>query len=116
MTLNTVGLGLIVLLLLFAFCVGVGIRILLVEQRKARRAGYGSLGDYLRAPPRSDQEKRDAVGLTLQGVVLCLVGIVVPPLFFLCLVGLFPLYIGARKVAYVSLGLGLVDDADPPIE
>jgi len=32
----------------------------------------------------------------------------------LILVGIFPLYYGTRKVVYASMGLGLVDDADPP--
>jgi hypothetical protein len=27
------------------------------------------------------------------------------------LIGLFPMFYGARKIAYASMGLGLVDDA-----
>ena len=79
--------------------------------RKARSAGYSSVGDYLRAAPRSEQEKRDAVDLALKGLVICLVGLLFPPLL---LIGLFPLYYGARKVIYSSMGFGLFEDADPP--
>ena len=78
-------------------------------RRKAHRLGYGSLGDYLRAAPQTDEERRDAVDLALKGVVICLLGLLFPPLL---LIGLFPLFYGARKIAYSSMGLGLVDDAD----
>ena len=80
-------------------------------QRKARRLGYPSLGAYLSAAPRSDEEKRDAVDLALKGLVMCVIGLVFPPLL---LIGPFPLFYGARKVAWSSMGLGLVDDADQP--
>ncbi len=80
-------------------------------RRQARRAGYASVGDYLRAAPRSDEEKRDAVDLALKGLVICLLGLLFPPLL---LIGLFPLFHGTRKLAYASMGLGLLDDADPP--
>jgi hypothetical protein len=78
--------------------------------RRARRAGYAKTLAYLRAAPRTDQEKRDAVELALQGLVLCLLGVVVSPLVF---VGIAPLYFGARKVALAWLGLEL---ADPPAQ
>ena len=78
-------------------------------RRKTRRLGYPSLGAYLRAAPRTDEEKRDAVSLALTGLVLCLLGLIFPPFL---LIGLFPLFYGARKVAWASMGLGLVDDAD----
>jgi hypothetical protein len=80
-------------------------------RRKARRAGYGTIGEYLRAVPRTDEEKRDAVDLALKGLLTCLVGLLLPPLL---LIGAFPLYYGARKVLHASMGLGLVDDAEPP--
>ena len=80
-------------------------------RRTAARAGYGSIGEYLRAVPRSDEERQHAVDLALKGLVWCLAGLLVPPLI---LVGIFPLYYGTRKVVYASMGLGLVDDADPP--
>jgi hypothetical protein len=32
----------------------------------------------------------------------------------LLLLGVFPLFYGGRKVAWASMGLGLVDDADQP--
>ncbi|MEN8375061.1 MAG: hypothetical protein ABFS34_06375 [Gemmatimonadota bacterium] len=78
-------------------------------RRKATRMGYPSVGSYLRAAPRSDEEKRDAVDLALKGLVICLLGLVFPPLL---LIGPFPLFYGARKVVWASMGLGLVDDAD----
>jgi hypothetical protein len=80
-------------------------------RRKARQAGYGTIGAYLRAVPRTDEEKRDAVDLALKGLLMCLVGLLLPPLL---LIGAFPLYYGARKVLHASMGLGLVDDAEPP--
>jgi hypothetical protein len=79
--------------------------------RKAASAGYASTAEYLRAAPQTDEEKRDAVDLTLKGVVICVLGLLFPPLL---LFGLFPLFYGARKLAFASMGLGLVDDADQP--
>ena len=48
--------------------------------------------------------------LALQGAVICLLGVIFPPLL---LVGLFPCFYGTRKVVYASMGLGMLDDADP---
>ncbi len=79
--------------------------------RRVRRLGYPSMGAYLRAAPRTDEEKRDATNLALKGLVLCLLGIIFPPVVLL---GLVPLFYGGRKLIYASLGLGLVDDADQP--
>ena len=81
------------------------------QRRNARLAGYPSLGAYLRAAPRTDEEKRDAVDLALKGLVVCLLGLLVPPLL---LIGLFPFFYGTRKVVYGSMGLGIVDDTDHP--
>lgn len=77
-------------------------------RRQARGHGYPSTRAYLRAAPRTDAEKRDATDLALKGLVLCLIGLIVPPVL---LFGLFPLFYGARKVVYASMGLGLADDA-----
>lgn len=100
-----------VLSVVVATCAGV-IAIGRVYQRKARNAGYSSLGAYLLATPRSDVEKRDAVDLAVGGFVICLLGLLFPPLLLL---GAFPLYFGARKIAHASMGLGLFEDADPPV-
>jgi hypothetical protein len=81
------------------------------HRRKAQAAGYATLGEYLRAAPRSEEEKRDAVDLMLKGVVICLLGLALPPLL---LVGVFPFFFGARKVVYAQMGFGLFEDADPP--
>jgi hypothetical protein len=77
-------------------------------RRKEARQGFPSLSAYLRAAPQTDQEKQAAVDLALKGVVICLLGLIVPPLI---LVGLFPLFYGVRKIIYASMGLGLLDDA-----
>lgn len=76
-------------------------------RRQAERSGYASVSEYLRAAPRSDEEKRDAVDMAVKGFIVCVVGFVFPPLV---LFGAFPLFYGARKIAYASMGLGLVDD------
>jgi hypothetical protein len=78
-------------------------------RRRARRFGYGSSRAYLRAAPRSDAEKRDAVDLALMGLIFCMLGLLFRPFV---LIGLIPLFYGARKVVYASMGLGLIDDAD----
>lgn len=77
--------------------------------RKAREGGYPSLAAYLRAAPQTDQEKRDAADLALKGLVICLLGVLFPPVL---LFGLIPFFYGARKVVFASMGLGLADDAD----
>ncbi len=102
---------LLVVFLALAATIGTGVMILRAARSKARESGYASVGDYLRATPRTDQEKRDAVDLALRGLVLCLVGLLFPPLL---LVGPVPLYYGARKLAFVSMGFGLFEDAEPP--
>jgi len=76
---------------------------------RARESGYPSLTAYLRAAPRTDGEKRDAADLALKGLVLCLLGLLLPPLLLL---GLIPFFYGARKVVWASMGLGLADDPD----
>jgi hypothetical protein len=63
----------------------------------------------LRAAPRSDAEKRDAVDLALKGLACCVIGLLFPPFV---LIGLMPLFYGGRKVVYASMGLGLIDDGD----
>ena len=87
------------------------VALVISENRKARRAGYASFWAYLAATPVTDAQKRAAADLALKGFVICLLGLLFPPLI---LVGLVPLYFGARKVIHVSMGLGLVDDIDLP--
>ena len=79
--------------------------------KRARRFGYASTREYLRAAPRTDAEKRDAVDMALKGLALCVLGLVFPPFV---LAGLVPLFYGGRKMTYASMGLGLVDDARIP--
>ena len=85
------------------------VRLLWRQQRKAREHGYPSMGAYLRAAPRTDDERREAADLALKGVVICLLGLIFPPVL---LIGLFPFFYGARKLVYASMGLGLIDGAD----
>ena len=92
----------------------IGLGLWRTYRRMARSAGHDSIGAFLGAAPASDREKRDAVDLTLRGVVLCVIGIGIPGLFPLLLIGLLPFFHGARKVAYSAMGLGLVDDAERP--
>jgi hypothetical protein len=80
-------------------------------KRRATRLGYPSRSAYVRAAPRSDAERRDAVDLALKGLVFCVLGLIFPPFI---LVGLIPLFYGGRKLAYASMGLGLVDDEERP--
>ena len=80
-------------------------------RRRKKEFGYASTGDYLRAAPRSDAEKRDAADLVLKGLVFCMLGLIFSPFV---LVGLIPLFYGGRKLLYTSMGLGLVDDPDQP--
>lgn len=75
-------------------------------RRRAREQGHPSLRAYLRAAPRTDAEKRDAADLALKGLVLCLLGMIFAPAM---LFGLVPLFYGARKVVYASMGLGFAD-------
>jgi hypothetical protein len=97
--------------LLLSIVVACGAVVLIFRRwpRKAREAGYPSLAAYLGAAPRTDEEKRDAADLALKGMVLCLLGLLFPPML---LVGLIPFFYGARKVVYASMGLGLADDPD----
>jgi hypothetical protein len=74
---------------------------------RAVAAGYSRLRPYLNSVPRTDMEKRDAIDLTLQGLMICLVGIVMPPLLIL---GVFPLYYGARKLLMAWMGLEILDE------
>jgi hypothetical protein len=84
---------------------------LVIFTRAAKRLGYPSLGVYLRAVPRTDEERRDAADMAMKGLVVTLLGVIVAPLV---LVGLVPLFNGGRKLAYAMMGLGLVDDVQPP--
>jgi hypothetical protein len=80
-------------------------------RRRAREQGHASLRAYLRAAPRTDEEKRDAADLALKGLILCLLGMIFAPAL---LFGLIPFFYGARKVVYASMGLGFADPTDQP--
>lgn len=76
---------------------------------RARRFGYSTRRAYIRAVPRSDEERREAVDQALKGLAVCFVGVVFFPLL---IIGIFPLYVGGRKIAHALLGIGLLDDAE----
>ena len=77
--------------------------------RRAKRFGYPTTRAYLRAAPRSDDERRDAADLAVKGLACCALGVLFAPFV---LIGLAPLFYGGRKFLYASMGLGLVDDPD----
>ena len=85
--------------------------VVLLLRGRAKRLTYPSTGAYLRAVPRSDAEKQDAADLVLRGLVFCVLGLLFPPFV---LIGLVPLFYGGRKLLFTSMGLGLVDDPEPP--
>jgi hypothetical protein len=94
--------------LLLAAWIGVFLVPILIWRRRVRRRGYPGLLAYLRELPMTDEEKLDAVDLTLKGGAICVLGLLFPPLV---LIGLVPLYYGARKLASVSMGItGAEDD------
>jgi hypothetical protein len=110
------GLGLVPELLILGVVLGVPVVSVAVlygvlSGRRAKQFGYESTRAYLRAAPRSDEERRDAADLALKGVVFCALGLLFAPIV---LVGLIPLFYGGRKLVYASMGLGLVDDGDQP--
>jgi hypothetical protein len=79
--------------------------------RRAKKFGYRTTREYLRAAPRTDEEKRDAADLALKGLVVCMLGFLFAPFV---LAGLVPLFYGGRKLVYTWMGLGLVDDGHEP--
>ena len=97
------------LLGIFILAVLMVLRLLWTQRRKARAYGYPSLSAYLRAAPRTDDERKDAADLALKGAAICLLAIIFSPVL---LVGVFPLFYGVRKLLFASLGLGLVEDGE----
>ena len=80
---------------------------ILIWRGRIRRQGYPSLRAYLREMPRTDEEKLDAVELTLKGSMLCLLDMLFPPII---IIGLVPLYFGLRKLAAVRLGIKSLEE------
>ena len=76
---------------------------------KAVAAGYSGVHEYLRAAPRNDEEKLEAVDMALKGAVLFIAGLIFPPLI---LFGLFPFYYGTRKLCLTSFGLGPMENGE----
>ncbi len=101
--------GLIILVLLL---MAVVLIVLLVRwRRRVRRSGYRGLHAYLSAVPRTDIEKRDALDLTLRGLVICLVGIIFWPLL---IIGGISMYYGVRKLCMAWMGLEILDEREEP--
>jgi RsiW-degrading membrane proteinase PrsW (M82 family) len=99
-----------VVVLSIAIVVGLIILYRRYYSSRARRFGYESRAAYFEAVPRTDAEKREAVDQALMGLVLCLVGLLLPPVL---LVGIVPLFVGGRKAVFSALGLGLSEEIDP---
>jgi hypothetical protein len=78
-----------------------------IWQNRARQRGYPGLLAYLKDLPQTDEAKLDAVELMMKGVVICILGLLFPPLV---LIGAVPLYYGGRKIAATILGIDTVDE------
>jgi len=76
-------------------------------RRRALEAGYPGLRVYLRSVPRTDAEKRSAIDMAFTGLFLCVLGVLIKPLV---LIGVFPLYYGAKKLCFVWSGLEIPED------
>ncbi len=103
--------GLVAIALLSALVTSAAIVIFVVRRlrKNAAAAGYPGVGAYLRAVPRNDEEKRQAVDLALKGGILCALGLFFPPMI---LVGVVPFYYGSRKLILVWLGLDILAEID----
>ncbi|MFI5458138.1 MAG: hypothetical protein ACHRXM_22105 [Isosphaerales bacterium] len=75
---------------------------ILIWRGRLRKRGYPGIGAYLHELPQTEEQKLDAVDLTLKGAVLCGLGLLFPPLI---LIGLVPFYYGARKLMVTKLGI-----------
>jgi hypothetical protein len=104
-----------IFLLLLAGWIAVFLVPFLAWRGRVRRRGYPGLRAYLRELPHTDAETLDAVELTLKGAVLCILGLLFPPLV---LIGAVPFYYGARKWASAAMGIkgtgGAVYDEPSP--
>jgi hypothetical protein len=78
-----------------------------IWQKRARERGYPGLLAYLKDLPQTDEAKLDAVELTMKGLIICILGLLFPPLV---LIGAVPLYYGGRKIAATILGIDTVDE------
>lgn len=78
-------------------------------RQKAEKAGFRRIGEYMRAAPRTDSERKEAVGMMMRGVALCALGVVFSPF---ALLGAVPLYYGGRKIALALLGMDLPADGN----
>jgi hypothetical protein len=97
------GFGVLMLVVFLGILIYVAVVVWRRLRGKANRFGYDGVLAYLRAVPKDEAEKRDAVDLVMQGLVLCLLGFAFFPLL---LIGIFPLYYGLRKVMLIGLGIG----------
>ena len=103
--------GLALLALVVTLTVAAAIVIFVVRslRKNAVATGYPGVGAYLRAVPRNDEEKRQAVDMALKGLILCALGLFFPPMI---LVGVVPFYYGSRKLILVWLGLDILAEID----
>jgi hypothetical protein len=92
--------GFVLVAVVVAILIGLVWLPLRIWRRSVQRRGYPELKVYLREVPQTPEKKLDAVELTLKGLVICIMGLIFPPL---SLVGLVPFYYGARKLAAMTL-------------
>jgi hypothetical protein len=94
--------GLLLFVIVLGVLFGLFLAPLLIWKSRLKRRGYPGLLAYLQELPWTDEQRWDAVELTLKGMVLCLLGLLFPPVL---LIGLVPLYYGLRKLVWVQLGM-----------
>ncbi len=96
---------------LFMIVLTVVLVVLLLVRWRPRilRAGYPGLYAFLHCVPRTDAQKRDALDLTLRGLVLFIVGAVLQPLW---VIGAFLFYYGIRKFCMIWMGLEILEGTD----
>jgi hypothetical protein len=95
---------------LLALFVGMPLLVLHVWRTRVQRRGYPGLKAYLLEVPQTEQQKLDAIELTLKGSVICILAVIFP---VLVVIGLVPLYYGARKMAAIALAVRAVDGTTP---
>lgn len=100
--------GLMPLLFIAALLFGPLLMLFFGWRRRAAAYEYVSVWAYLRAIPRNDEERRDAIDMVLKGLVWCLLAILFKPLV---LAGVFATFYGARKVLCSLMGIQ-DDDAE----
>jgi hypothetical protein len=101
-TVLSIGGGLLLIAVFLVVFLGLPLVPFLIWRGRVRRRGYPGLMAYLRELPQTEEQRLDAVELTLKGAAICMLGLLFPPIV---VYGLVPLYYGARKLAAIRLGI-----------